>query len=54
MYKRVLKLIGHPAVREPLDKIDITHRTFDAWEILLYFMALSFTLEGKRKTPTLI
>lgn len=34
-------------VREPLDKIDVRHSTFDAWEVILYVMALSFLLEGK-------
>lgn len=34
------------SVREPLDKIDVTHSTFDAWEIVLYVMALSFMIEG--------
>lgn len=38
-------------MREPLDKIDVTHRTFDAWEIILYIMALSFTIEGKSHLP---
>lgn len=33
-------------MREPLDKIDVAHRSFDAWEVVLYIMALSFTLEG--------
>ncbi|KAF9443331.1 calcium activated cation channel [Macrolepiota fuliginosa MF-IS2] len=37
------------AVREPLDKINLTHRSFDAWEIVLYLMALSFTLEDLLK-----
>ncbi|KAJ3572869.1 hypothetical protein NP233_g2814 [Leucocoprinus birnbaumii] len=32
------------AVREPLERIDITH-PFDVWEIILYFMALSFAVE---------
>jgi hypothetical protein len=38
-------------VREPLDKIDITHLTFDAWEIILYVMALSFAFEGNLFLP---
>ncbi|KXN86125.1 Calcium channel YVC1 [Leucoagaricus sp. SymC.cos] len=36
------------AVREPLDKIDVTH-SFDAWEIILYVMSLSFILEDTLK-----
>ncbi|KAL9713203.1 Calcium channel yvc1 [Leucoagaricus gongylophorus] len=37
------------AVREPLDKIDVNKREFDVWEIILYFMSLSFTLEDTFK-----
>ncbi|KAF5363683.1 hypothetical protein D9756_000150 [Leucocoprinus leucothites] len=42
------------AVREPLDKIDVTHRAFDAWEIILYFMALAFTVEDTFKLLKLL
>ncbi|KAA1466592.1 hypothetical protein DENSPDRAFT_811729 [Dentipellis sp. KUC8613] len=35
------------AVREPLDKLDPSHRHLDAWEVVLYVMSLAFTLEGQ-------
>jgi hypothetical protein len=35
------------AVREPLEKLDDTHRGFDTWEVVLYVMSLSFVFEGK-------
>lgn len=37
------------AVREPLDKLDANHLSFDPWEIVLYFMALSFIIEDLYK-----
>jgi hypothetical protein len=33
------------AVREPLDKLDENHLYIDEWEVVLYFMALSFLIE---------
>jgi hypothetical protein len=33
-------------VREPLDRLDPLRRHLDVWEIVLYFMALTFLFEG--------
>lgn len=33
-------------VREPLDRLDPLLRHLDIWEIALYFMALTFLVEG--------
>ncbi|KAG1761379.1 hypothetical protein EDD22DRAFT_897285 [Suillus occidentalis] len=33
------------AVREPLDRLDPNHTVLDVWEIVLYIMALAFSLE---------
>lgn len=33
-------------VREPLDKIDPNNQHIDAWEVILYVLALSFSLES--------
>ncbi|PPQ64620.1 hypothetical protein CVT24_008357 [Panaeolus cyanescens] len=33
------------AVREPLEKLNDSHRGLDEWEVVLYFMSLSFILE---------
>lgn len=33
-------------VREPLNRLDPSRSLLDFWEIALYFMALTFTLEG--------
>ena len=33
-------------VREPLNRLDPLRSHLDFWEIALYFMALTFTLEG--------
>ncbi|KAL7282554.1 hypothetical protein ACG7TL_004025 [Trametes sanguinea] len=35
------------AVREPLDKLDREHKDLDGWEVLMYVLALAFSLEGK-------
>ncbi|KAF8076642.1 calcium activated cation channel [Lyophyllum atratum] len=37
------------AVREPLERLGNAHRSFDEWEIVLYTMALAFTLEDMHK-----
>ncbi|KAF9464883.1 hypothetical protein BDZ94DRAFT_1296902 [Collybia nuda] len=42
------------AVREPLEKLDSAHLSFDEWEIILYTMALSFIVEDTHKFFTLI
>lgn len=36
----------HP-VREPLDKLNRDHDDLDEWEIVMYVLALAFSLEGK-------
>ncbi|PPQ77679.1 hypothetical protein CVT25_011114 [Psilocybe cyanescens] len=36
------------AVREPLERLDYAHRVLDGWELVLYIMALSFTIEDLR------
>ncbi|KAG5342321.1 hypothetical protein C0989_003451 [Termitomyces sp. Mn162] len=33
-------------VREPLERLGESHGMFDEWEIVLYIMALAFTMEG--------
>ena len=33
-------------VREPLERLGNSHGMFDEWEIVLYIMALAFTMEG--------
>ena len=43
-FRRLSKEVG--TVREPLYRLDPLHRHFDIWEFILYFMALTFTLEG--------
>lgn len=56
-YSRTLRLVSHAVqillfipyaktVREPLDKLDPNHSDFDAWEIIMYVLALSFSFEG--------
>ncbi|KAJ3544692.1 hypothetical protein NMY22_g2688 [Coprinellus aureogranulatus] len=37
------------AVREPLDRMDPDKTSFDEWEIILYFMSLSFIIEDMYK-----
>ena len=32
---------------EPLDRLDPNKTSFDGWEIVLYFMSLSFIIEGE-------
>lgn len=34
-------------VREPLDKLNRDHDDLDEWEIVMYVLALAFSLEGK-------
>ena len=34
-------------VREPLDKIDPNNQYIDAWEVILYVLALSFSLDSE-------
>jgi hypothetical protein len=34
-------------VQEPLDKIDPNNQHIDAWEVILYVLALSFSLESE-------
>lgn len=34
-------------VREPLEKLGPNQSTMDGWEILMYIMALAFTIEGE-------
>jgi len=34
-------------VREPLDKIDPNNQHIDAWEVILYVLALSFSLDSE-------
>lgn len=36
-------------VREPLDKLNRDHDDLDEWEIVMYVLALAFSLEGKIK-----
>jgi len=38
---------GPHQVREPLDKIDPNNQHIDAWEVILYVLALSFSLESE-------
>lgn len=33
-------------VREPLEKLDESHKNLDPWEYVLYIMGLSFLIEG--------
>lgn len=33
-------------VREPLDKVHRGHQALDAWEVVMYILALAFSLEG--------
>ncbi|KAF9247409.1 hypothetical protein BU15DRAFT_84908 [Melanogaster broomeanus] len=35
------------AVREPLERLDPSHSSFDKWECVLYVMALAFCFEGR-------
>ncbi|KAG5728478.1 Calcium channel YVC1 [Termitomyces sp. T112] len=37
------------AVREPLERLGESHGMFDEWEIVLYIMALAFTMEDLHK-----
>ncbi|KAI0375859.1 hypothetical protein BV20DRAFT_959903 [Pilatotrama ljubarskyi] len=37
------------AVREPLDKLDPDHGDLDAWEVVMYVLALAFSLEDVHK-----
>ncbi|KAI0660794.1 hypothetical protein C8Q70DRAFT_972498 [Cubamyces menziesii] len=37
------------AVREPLDKLDKDHSDLDKWEIIMYVLALAFSLEDLHK-----
>jgi len=34
-------------VREPLDKIDPNNQHIDPWEVILYVLALSFSLDSE-------
>lgn len=34
-------------VREPLDKIDPNSQNIDPWEVIVYVLALSFSLESE-------
>lgn len=38
---------GLHQVREPLDKIDPNNQHLDAWEVILYVLALSFSLDSE-------
>ena len=52
-----LVTISDPAshqVREPLDKIDPNNQHMDAWEVILYVLALSFSLESEPFTLPLV
>lgn len=42
------------AVREPLDKIDPNNQRIDAWEVILYVLALSFSLDNNFKIYKLL
>ncbi|TFK68209.1 calcium activated cation channel [Pluteus cervinus] len=42
------------AVREPLERLDDNHLLLDNWEIVLYFMGLSFAVEDFHKFFTLL
>ncbi|KAL6305806.1 hypothetical protein BKA93DRAFT_816703 [Sparassis latifolia] len=39
------------AVREPLDKLNPDHSDFEAWEIIMYILGLSFSFEGMPAEP---
>lgn len=34
-------------MREPLDRLDPNKTSFDGWEVVLYFISLSFIIEGE-------
>lgn len=38
---------GPHQVREPLEKIDPNNQHIDTWEVILYVLALSFSLESE-------
>ncbi|KAF8812231.1 calcium activated cation channel [Phlegmacium glaucopus] len=42
------------AVREPLEKLNESHKGFDGWEIILYVLSLSFIVEDVHKLFTLL
>ncbi|PFH51286.1 hypothetical protein AMATHDRAFT_3139 [Amanita thiersii Skay4041] len=42
------------AVREPLERLNPSHKYLDVWEIILYILALSFLVEDLHKFLTLI
>ncbi|KAH9482548.1 Calcium channel YVC1 [Psilocybe cubensis] len=42
------------AVREPLERLNDAHRVLDGWELVLYVMALSFTVEDLHKLYILL
>lgn len=42
-----IELIESYPVREPLDKLNRDHDDLDEWEIVMYVLALAFSLEGK-------
>ena len=55
-YRRCVTLISLAAVvsepklhqvREPLDKIDPNNQHMDAWEVILYMLALSYSLDSE-------
>ncbi|GLB34039.1 putative calcium activated cation channel [Lyophyllum shimeji] len=42
------------AVREPLERLGTPQRSFDIWEIILYTMALAFTIEDAHRLYSLL